>query len=135
MKVKVAVCILAKNEGRKIAKTLASLARQTFLTDSNHEVELHIVANGCTDDTVEAAGRAKPLFVGSHMKVHVHDLQTGGKSRAWNRAVHELVCARADAIVFIDADVVFIDEKVISELLVTLQGDPGLLVCTGYPVK
>jgi glycosyltransferase involved in cell wall biosynthesis len=135
LKLTVALCILAKNEGTKIGKTLESLARQTVLADPSHDVELHIVANGCTDDTVDAARRALPSMVGSHVKTHLHDLNPGGKSRAWNRAVHELVGPRADAIVFIDADIVFVDEKVISELLITLRSDPSLAVCTGYPVK
>jgi len=133
--VKVAVCILAKDESEKIARTLAGVARQTCFSDTNHNVELHVVANGCTDDTVEASRRAFSIFVGANAKPHVHDLNPGGKSRAWNRAVHELVCDKAEVIVFADADIAFVDENVISELLVTLHADPGLVVSTGFPIK
>lgn len=130
----VAVCILAKNEGANIADMLVQLARQTFLVDTP-PFEIHVVANGCTDDTVDRARAMAPLFEGLGKGLLVHDLHPGGKSRAWNRAVHELIDPTADVVLFVDADIHFVDDRVLSGVVTVLEADPQRAVCTGHPVK
>lgn len=131
----IAVCILAKDERTTLGQSLAQLAKQTFIANESEGVDVHVVANGCTDDTVEIARRCRGLFEGSHANLHVHDLQPGGKSRAWNRAVHELVSANVKYFVFIDADITLANNAVIAEMLACLKSNPRLVACTGFPVK
>lgn len=131
----IAVCILAKDERGSIGDCLAQLAQQSFIADGSQSVDVHVVANGCTDDTAEVARSCQGLFDGSNTKLHVHDLHVGGKSRSWNRAVHELVESSSEVFVFIDADITFVNTDVIAEMLACLRANPGLAACSGFPVK
>lgn len=134
-KVNIAVCILAKDEERLIAQSLSQLAQQSFVRDGTDAVEIHVVANGCTDNTAVAARGYNTLFDGSCATLHVHDLQPGGKSRAWNRAVHELVSDAVEFFVFVDADVTFTSETVIAEMLSRLNAEDSLAALSSFPVK
>jgi glycosyltransferase involved in cell wall biosynthesis len=133
--VKVACCILAKSEAKSIAGLLGQLRRQSLVRNGRADVSIHVVANGCTDETAAVALRCAEIFNGTRASLHVHELETGGKSRAWNRAVHGLVDSSAEYFVFLDADITFVDESVIDELLGALQAQPDAEVSNGYPVK
>lgn len=132
---KIAICILAKNEERNIAVTLAELANQALLRANADSIDVHVVANGCEDGTVARARSAKPFFSRPGRRLDVHDLHPGGKSRAWNRAVHDLVDQSADVIIFIDADIRFAHDQVLNQLIAMLDEDSRRVVCSGYPVK
>ena len=131
----IAVCILAKDEEERIGASLAQIARQSFIRDGCDTIEIHVVANGCTDYTAVVASGCSELFDGARATLHVHDLQPGGKSRAWNRAVHELVDDSVENFVFVDADVTFVDEQVIAEMLARLKADTHLAALSSFPVK
>jgi glycosyltransferase involved in cell wall biosynthesis len=130
----VAVCILAKNEEKSISDLLGQLAQQSLVTNGSVETIIHVVANGCMDDTASAAKRCKGLFE-SHARLAVHELQRGGKSHAWNKAVHRIVDPATDYLVFLDADITLVDESIFDELLAALQARPDAEVCSGYPLK
>lgn len=132
---KIAACILAKDEERNIRAVLEQLRRQSILSDSGVAIEIHVVSNGSTDSTVSEAAACSNLFDDTAASLHVHNLKLAGKSRAWNRAVHDLLPASADYIVFLDADITFIDNDVVADLVRPLVDDPFLHVCAGYPVK
>lgn len=131
----IAVCILAKDEGAVIAQTLAYLAEQSFIVKGDQHVDIHLVANGCTDHTVSAGQQAAHNFAGTLARLHIHDLQPGGKSRAWNTAVHELIDPSVRIVVFVDADITFAHNAVIENLISELNSSPGVEVCSGFPVK
>ena len=131
----IAVCILAKDEATRIAHSLRQLAAQSFIRDSSGPIEIHMVANGCTDNTVEVARGCSTLFEGGRATLQVHDLQPGGKSRAWNRAVHELTSSAVETFVFVDADVTFTSETVVADMLARLKADPHLVAFSSFPVK
>ncbi|WP_162789220.1 MULTISPECIES: glycosyltransferase family 2 protein [Sphingomonas] len=131
----IAVCILAKNESSSIGPTLAQLANQTLLKTSGGSTTVHVVANGCTDDTAAAAERSRDLLAKSGTALKSYDLHPGGKSRAWNRMVHDLAEPDTDFFIFCDADIEFVDERVLEEMLAKLKRRPDLEVCTGYPLK
>jgi hypothetical protein len=86
------VCILARNEERRIATCLSSLP----LDDPR--MDFHVVVNGSHDHTA--------LFARMHGggRVTVHDWPEGGKARSWNRFVFDLGLAPARAWVFVDGD-------------------------------
>lgn len=118
-----------------MADSLAQLSRQSFIRDGLEIVDIHVVANGCTDNTVEVARSKERDFHGLRAKLHVHDLKQGGKSRSWNRAVHEFVSSSADVLIFVDADIELANDGVIAEMLVSLRSDASLAACSGFPVK
>lgn len=131
----IAVCILAKDEARTIDRCLRRLGAQSFIRQASQQIDIHVVANGCTDDTAAVASNGAALFDDTRATLHVHDLRPGGKSRSWNRAVHELTRADADAFVFVDADIKLANDNVIAGLLSVLESDPRLIACTGFPIK
>mgnify|MGYP002779122684 CR=1 FL=1 len=89
----ISVCVFAHNEERHIARCLRSLPR----TIDAEPVRVHVLANGCSDRTVDAA-RATPTG-----DLVVLDLPVGDKANAWNTYVHELA-PDAEHHVFIDGD-------------------------------
>jgi len=131
----VVVCILAKDEAHGIARTLTGLVAQTIFKRTDLSVEVQVVANGCSDDTAAVAQACSALFSAHGAIFAVHDLVQGGKSRAWNRAVHEIAGDDTDLFIFCDADIEFIDQNVLEEMLKTLNDHPEVAVCAGYPVK
>lgn len=130
-----AVCILAKDEEEQIGACLAQIARQSFIRDHCDAIEIHVVANGCADNTAIVARGCSELFDGTRATLHVHDLQPGGKSRAWNRAVHELVGDSVENFVFVDADVTFVDDHVIAKMLARLKVNNHLAALSSFPIK
>jgi hypothetical protein len=132
---KVAVCILAKNEAQSIGGLLRQLARQSLMRNGCADVSIHVVVNGCTDETAAVARECAEIFNGTRANLHVHELEIGGKSRAWNRTVHGIVEASIEYFVFVDADITLVDENIIDELLVALQAQPDADVSNGYPLK
>jgi hypothetical protein len=131
----ISVCILAKDEAETIGDMLLQLSRQTFLKRAAASVHLLVLANGCTDPTVPRAQKCEGLFEGTCAKLFVHDLKQGGKSRTWNKAVHELAHPETSIFVFVDPDVKLLSNAVIDDLLSILEAMPMLPVSGGYPIK
>jgi glycosyltransferase involved in cell wall biosynthesis len=129
-----AVCILAKDEERTIGPALSQIARQSVLR-SSHAIEVHVVVNGSTDATAQSAEALKEDVRAAGATLVVHDLEQAGKSRAWNKTVHELLGDHIDTALFMDADIELISEEVFEQLLETLGNRPAAKVCSGYPVK
>lgn len=132
---KIAVCILAKDEARNIRTILKQLSGQSILSQPGVAMEIHVISNGSRDSTVAEAAACTDLFVDTVASLHVHDVKQAGKSRAWNLAVHDLLPVSIDHLIFLDADITLIDENVLTDLVRPLVDDPVLQVCAGYPVK
>jgi cellulose synthase/poly-beta-1,6-N-acetylglucosamine synthase-like glycosyltransferase len=64
------------------------------------------LANGCTDRTPEVA-REFAANLAEHVSFRVVELPEPGKSRTWNRFVHELSDPNTDYLILMDADIVF----------------------------
>ena len=118
-----------------MAASLVQLSRQSFIRDGLEIVDIHVVSNGCTDNTAEVARSKERDFRDLRAGFYVHDLEQGGKSRSWNRAVHEFVSGSADITIFIDADIELVSDGVIAEMLASLRSDARLAACSGFPVK
>jgi glycosyltransferase involved in cell wall biosynthesis len=131
----ISVCILAKDEAETISSMLLQISRQTFLKRAAASVHLLVLANGCTDSTVAQAQKCEGLFKGTCAELFVHDLKQGGKSRTWNKAVHELAHHDTSIFVFVDPDVRLLSHTVIDDLLSNLEAKPYLPVSGGYPIK
>ena len=74
---KVDLGIFAHDEGARIAAMVAGVLSQ------RHDLDLRVLvlANGCRDNTAAEARAAG---------AEVAELEDGGKSRTWNRFVHDL---------------------------------------------
>lgn len=137
---RISVGIFAHNEEQNIVSTLQSLFGQTIL-DGRYQSELGMtsievlcLANGCNDRTVEMAQSCAPA-PNSGTSYRVIDLPEPGKSRSWNRFVHDLSDRAADFLIFMDADIIFDSDDVLQQLLRRLLEDPYAEVATDTPVK
>ena len=133
--IRIAACVLAKNEAASIGGLLRQLTQQVLFLRDDVLIDLHVVANGCTDDTAASAEGARGELEATNATLIVHDLQRGGKSRSWNRAVHDLIRPGADFLLFLDSDITLLNEQVLQELLVALTKTASASACSGYPVK
>ena len=103
----ISIGILAHNEERDIGTLISDLAKQNLLANNALSIEIHVVANGCTDNTVgvsKAALAAQP-FHRENIATFVHDLSRPGKSNAWNEFVHRLASPNTDYVFCLDADI------------------------------
>ena len=78
----VSIGILAHNEERDIGGLFSDLAAQTLVSNALQSLDIHVVANGCTDNTVEVSNQslASPTFQRNHIRTLVHAVERAGKS-------------------------------------------------------
>lgn len=116
--------VFAHNEAEGIAAMVAGLQAQVLPGDV--DLRLLVLANGCKDDTA-----ARAVAAGAE----VADLTDGGKSRTWNRFVHDLSRREADLLVFADADISLPEPDALARLIHGLADRPRLWVLNSQPVK
>lgn len=126
---RVDIGLFAQNEAAGIADMLRHLAAQDVSGAAGWDVRLHVLCNGCTDDTVAQAQFAAPEGA------LVHDLPEGGKSRTWNRFVHHLARRDADVVVFCDTGIRWPDAGAVRRLAEGVLARPDLHVLNSQPVK
>ena len=120
---RVDVGVFAHDEAAGIAAMVARLQAQDM---AGLEARVVILANGCQDDT---AARARAAGA------EVAELPQGGKSRTWNRFVHDISRPGADVLIFVDADIAFPAPDSLRRLALGLAARPGLWVLNSQPVK
>lgn len=125
--------IFAHNEAEGVAAMLTELAHQDLLVRPDLSVRVHLLANGCTDDTVTRTRAAVADWPGA--PVVIHDLPEGGKSRTWNRFVHDLSRPEAEALIFCDADIRLPQADTLARMLTHLAAHPHLQAVSSQPVK
>lgn len=116
------IAVLAHNEEARIGRCLASLLP---LREGDH---LHIIVNGSSDGTADIAR----TMAGRHKGVTVHDWPQGGKSRSWNRFVHDELKEVSPVHVFIDGDAEVLPGT-LHALEVTLLTQTGVNAAAGTP--
>jgi len=115
----VSIGIFAHNEAENIIQTLDSLAGQDIFNDTTpFNVQVSVIANGCTDKTVEIS--AKYLEKTSSFVGKVKEIDKPGKSNAWNEFIHSADSQHVDYFVCMDSDITFGSYDVISSLLEAL---------------
>ncbi|UVK40241.1 glycosyltransferase [Mesorhizobium sp. AR10] len=129
MALTVDIGVFAHDEAEGIAAMVARLAAQDVLHTSGLAARVLILANGCTDGTAARATAA------AGPGIEVVDLPEAGKSRTWNRFVHDLSRAEADVLIFCDADITFSTPDALSRLVGGLGARPGLWVLNSQPLK
>ena len=103
----ISIGILAHNEEHDIGNLISDLAKQNLLANNALSIDIHVVANGCTDNTtsVSQTALAAAPFQRDNIATLVHDLPRPGKSNAWNEFVHRLASPNTDFVFCLDADI------------------------------
>jgi hypothetical protein len=134
---RVAIGILVHNGAGTLGPTLRSLAGQRLLHEA--DVSVHIVANGCTDDSAGVARAEleaiRGLEADPRWRFAIHELAVANKCHAWEHFVHHAAEADADHLVLADCDILFGDDDTVGRMVRALDDDPRLHVATSFPVK
>jgi glycosyltransferase involved in cell wall biosynthesis len=108
------------------------------------QLELLIIANGCQDKTVSIAQAVleKNLGYSSANSISagiiswkVVDLPQKGKSNAWNMAVHHYSDVDSDSLIFMDADIDFLNPQTLENLIQGFEDYPEAWITTDLPIK
>lgn len=138
MALSIDIGVFAHDEAEGIAAMIAALAAQDILHDPQIDARVLILANGCTDDTVaraRAAIAALPAPAAAAAAFSVIEMAAPGKSRCWNRFVHEFSRPGAEMLVFADADIGLPADDCLRRLAAFLSARPELAGASSRPVK
>lgn len=134
--IQLAMIILAKDEASKLAHFFEQLAKQSLCVNRDVKLTLYLAANGCTDRTAAIAREQAQKYLHPHGVMSViFDWEKPGKSRSWNRLVHDVLPPGLDYIVAIDADIEFADTSILASMLDHIRASPTLQVLSGSPAK
>ncbi|WP_377923163.1 glycosyltransferase family A protein [Alteromonas sediminis] len=120
--------MFAYNEEANIKTSIESVYKNT---DAKLNRYL-ILANGCTDATVQIAEECKKTL--EFAKLEVVEIELGDKCNAWNTYVHDL-SDEVDTHFFCDSDINFSDDcfsKMSSKLE---QSQPETMIIAGMPLS
>jgi len=133
----ISIGILAHNEERDIGILISDLAKQTLLSKETFSIAIHVVANGCTDNTVSVAraALAAGAFQRGNITTIVHDLPRPGKSNAWNEFIHRLASPTTDYVFCLDADIRIPEATTLQLVLDKLVGSKTACVAIDESVK
>jgi glycosyltransferase involved in cell wall biosynthesis len=103
----ISVGILAHNEASDIGNLIRDLGSQSLLLNESLAIEIHVVANGCTDATVSVSrdALASQTFQRRHVSTFVHSVPRAGKSNAWNELIHKFTSPNTEIVFLLDADI------------------------------
>ncbi|WP_349367879.1 glycosyltransferase family A protein [Salinarimonas sp.] len=128
------ICIFARNERGNIRAIIDCLRAQDIFANSDADVRVTILANGCSDGTEAVATQAVADFeIEDNFQVLVSP--EAGKSRAWNRFTHGESRAGSDILVFCDADITLPSCGALRNLCELLVSNPEAKVAVSRPVK
>ncbi|MEW9918957.1 glycosyltransferase family 2 protein [Marimonas sp. MJW-29] len=96
---KTSVLIPAHDEAAYLPACLDALLASDAVAG---DVEVIVIANGCTDNTAEIARGYVQQAEAHGWEMQVLDLREGGKLNAWNKGE---AAATGDALIYLDADV------------------------------
>lgn len=133
---KISIGILAHNEEITIVQIINEVIEQDLFYKTGLDIQFIIIANGCTDQTVNFANQAFMHADPSQSKnFGVINIEQAGKSNAWNKYVHEFSLPDAEYLILIDADIEFGSTNVLSRLIDALEHTPDAVVSVDKPRK
>ena len=133
---KLALGVLAKDEESRVAQLIRSLAAQTLLSRNRVETSFFLAANGCNDRTADVAQEAADMWLGGRgINTTILRWEQPGKSRSWNRLIHQVMPDDVDLIIMMDADITLIDNFVLDSIVDHLSSHPEVQAVSGNPVK
>ena len=99
------MCIFARNEAQHLPRCIAALDAACRNTKGEDvDICIHILVNGCTDDT----GAVARVLAAADPRIKIHELPVGDKAHAWNDYVYRIAKndrTRAAAHIFLDGDI------------------------------
>jgi hypothetical protein len=133
----ISIGVLAHNEASDIGSLIQDLGYQDVLLNDNLSIEIHIVANGCTDATVSVSKRALAVqsFRRGNVTTFVHDLPKAGKSNAWNEFIHKFASPKTEFFFLLDADIRIPEETSLQLMLDSLTQSKTACVAVDESVK
>ncbi len=120
----VSVCVFAYNEAREIGAALDALGACV----AEAELTVHVLINGCTDDTEAVVRAYRPRGFAVVPVV----IERGDKANAWNHYTHEVAPAAAALHVFTDGDMRVLPGSV-AGFLQAFRKHPEAWGCAGLP--
>lgn len=132
--IEVEIGIFAHNEEHNIRQMLDTLASQDIFRADGLSVRVLLLANGCTDRTVEVA---KIHMASSRNPLPLDILETdqGGKSRTWNLLVHNASRPSTQYTIFCDCDIEMPNEDTLRCMVEFLDSNPQLQAASSRAVK
>ena len=138
---KIAIGIMLWNEEGTIAATIDSVFAQTLFNTYRSQidlVELVVLANGCTDQSIPNAQRSieKHLADNSlnYVSAKVVELPKG-RQPAWNTFAHEMYDDSLTYFFFMDADIILPDKDAMMRMVDGLEQNPHQYIATGLGCK
>jgi glycosyltransferase involved in cell wall biosynthesis len=122
----VSIALFAHNEEAAIG---AAIDAVTASAGPIADLQVHVLANGCTDRTVEVAQAA----VRRDPRVVIHEIVVADKCNAWNAYVHELA-PEAEIHVFMDGDM-RCSERAVERTVAALRAKPEANALAGVPMS
>lgn len=126
--------VFVHNEEKNITRMIHELSEQDILKDKHFSVRVTLLANGCNDNSVPIAINIIEKL-GLNETLQVLNFEEGGKSRTWNKFVHEVSRKDTDYLIFADCDIYFTRSDVLSALVGKLESDSELKAASSQPVK
>ncbi|WP_439503616.1 glycosyltransferase [Methylophaga sp.] len=123
--------VFAYNEENNIKQIIESILKQDLFSSDSYSVKLYILANGCNDNTVKIA----TSLINEFRSFEIIELPIGGKSRTWNRFVHEISRKSSDQLIFCDSDIFFTKQTILKDLCEKLNNKLSLKAVSSRPVK
>ncbi len=117
------VAVFAHNEQAIIGACLESI----FAEKNQAELSVYVLANGCTDGTVQKVRN----FAGRWPAIHLVEIEVGDKANAWNVFVHEIAPV-SEGYFFMDGDV-RLDPGALLKLSAALQSSPEAFIASAVP--
>jgi glycosyltransferase involved in cell wall biosynthesis len=140
---KISVGVVAWNEESSIVLALESILKQSIFRNAQRfgcETELIVIANGCTDRTVEVTAdffeKARREFPeGGPVRLRLEMVPEAGFANAWNLLAHTYSRPDADFIYFVNADIVMNQDSAFEWMLNELQKNSGMQVVSPVGLK
>ncbi|WP_135502455.1 glycosyltransferase family A protein [Roseovarius aestuariivivens] len=128
--------VLAHNEEAIIGNLIGDLKNQSVVRNPAAGLDIHlcIVANGCTDGTVETSRSclADASFP-DHVQWDVFDLKPPSKTNAWNVFVHDISPEDSDVLLFMDSDIRLPQPDIIERSLQELHTNRSAWIVSDEP--
>lgn len=134
--------IIAWNEEEAIEATLRSVWRQTLFSEIHQRglrSEIIVLANGCTDRTVELTNRfftsVQAEAIARSVSCRVIEVVQRGKNHSWNLFVHSYSALHAACLYLMDADIAIQGRDSLWSMYCALEADGKASVSVDQPLK
>lgn len=132
--IQVDIGVFVYNEEKNISRILQEILKQNILDDKRFSVSIYLLANGCSDNSVPIAIKEIEKFKLDEF-IQVVNFEEGGKSRTWNKFVHQISRKDVDYLIFADCDIYFTQTNILKSLCEKLVSNSILQAASSRPVK